>query len=131
MDISEYQIHLNAVIQKWFRKVDINPICFNLPECDSETLRSFWKTAYRDARMRAHTFCFDLDELVKVRGFGVMKRVWSKPYKGNCIGRIRVNDSRNFDDFEMTKCLKLTDYNPHRDLNEWLKKKLRERLDNL
>ena len=85
-------------LEAWCRKVDINPDYLHKSGIDYYGVpwaKHYWRVIYRDFRERARIFCTDLDELVKFRGFGVLKKIW---VKNNCVGRIRVNDLRNFND---------------------------------
>ena len=103
---------MNATMESWFRKVDLHPEWFgNHP---SELLRRCWRVAYRDARERAHIFCHSCDELVAMRGFGPLKKIWAK--SGNVIGRVVTNDLRTFDNNTIATALGLQDYAPSRRL---------------
>lgn len=108
---------MNAMIDRWFRRCDINPDYFpglKGSERDTELMRMMWRVAYRDARIVAAICHHDNKDLVTMRGFGVMKRVWAK--SGNCIGRVRVNNLANFDNRVIANQLPFQDYNPNRDL---------------
>lgn len=70
---------------------------------------------YRDAREKAKIACHWCDELVALRGFGPLKNI----YKGQTlIGRIRVNDLRQFDNQAIANRQPFNDYNPGRIL-QW------------
>lgn len=99
---------MTRVIQKWFRRVDIFPEVVNLMGPEAKTA---WRVAYRDAKEYSQISCNALDELVNFRGFGVLKRIWAK---NTCIGRIRVNDLRNFNDNAKINGIDLVDFNPNR-----------------
>lgn len=103
-------------IEHWFRRVGIFPSIINQAGNDWDGIplaKRFWKTAYRDARNYAKIACHANDELVKFRGFGVLKSIWAFNPR-NCIGRIRVDDLREFDNYSIAKQLGFTDYNPNR-----------------
>lgn len=91
---------MKMLISNWFRKVDIFPEVINQMGICQYTGESWakraWRVTYRDARMRAHLFCHSMDELIEFRGFGVLKRVWTK--SGYVTGRIRVNNLIKFND---------------------------------
>jgi hypothetical protein len=91
--------------------VDLNP---DVTDLDPEQSRRSWRVAYRDARVYANIGCFICDELVAFRGFGPLKRIWAKT--GNVIGRVRVNDLRDFDNNAIAAKLPFCDYNPNRRL---------------
>jgi hypothetical protein len=101
---------MDILIQNWFRKVDIFPEVVNEM---GDMAKTAWKVTYRDARLRAHLFCHSMDEMIKFRGFGVLKKIWNKK-SGNCIGRIRTNDLKTFDNDIIAGRSGLTDYAPNR-----------------
>src|ERR1041385_2255476 len=106
---------MSPLIQNWFRIVDISPSVINSMGYDfwgESWARRCWKTAYRDARMRARIACHSLDEMVAFRGFGILKDMWSK--RRCVIGRTRVNDLKTFTDDAESNGFFQTDYNRYR-----------------
>jgi hypothetical protein len=104
---------MNPLMAEWFRKVDMHPSMFHL-EPDKEWIRRFWRTAYRDARQRAHIMDHCCTDLVNFRGFGPLKKVWAR--SGNCIGRVIANDLKDFDNNSIAKAKGFQDFNPSRRL---------------
>lgn len=103
----------NPILIKWYKRVDLNPDVTPL-EPSQYWQRMFWRVAYRDARVLGRIVDSANDELVTFRGFGVLKKIWAK--SGNVIGRVRVNDLRNFDNNTIAASLPFQDYNPNRRL---------------
>jgi hypothetical protein len=104
---------MNELVKRMYRRVDLNPQ-FTPLELDPQLQRRFWHVAYRDARCYAQISCTACDELVLLRGFGPLKKIWGI---NNCvIGRVRVNDLREFDNYTIAKQFDVQDYNPNRRL---------------
>lgn len=109
---------LNPIVANWYRKVGIFTSIIHQSGNDHDSVpwaKRFWRISYRDARQYAQIACHANDELVKFRGFGTVKSIWAK--SGNCIGRIRVDDLREFNNNEVTAKISLSDYAPNRILN--------------
>ncbi len=107
---------MNILIQNWFRKVGVFPEIVNESGKDfygESWAKRMWKTTYRDARLRAQLFCHSMDELIEFRNFGVLKKIWNKK-SGNCIGRVKTNDLKEFDNDTIAARIGWIDYNPNR-----------------
>ena len=109
---------MNVIVSNWYKRVGIFTSVIHQAGNDYDGVpwaKRFWKSSYRDARKYAQIACHANDELVKFRGFGTVKSVWAK--NGKCIGRVRVDILRDFNNDEVAAKFGLSDYAPNRILS--------------